>query len=274
MKLGIDIGGTKMVAGIVDGLGRISGIYEERTRSTSSKEEVVDQVAALVDRFLTDETSVVGIGVPAVVDAEKGIVYNAVSIPSWDEVPLKSMLEERFKVPVSISNDCNCFASGILASPEYSAYENLVCITLGTGVGAGLVLGRKLYTGHDSLAGEIGSIPYLDKDYEFYCSSRLFISKGTTGKEAFERACAGDADAMALWSELGSHLGNLLQTVLYAYNPQAIVLGGSIANAYQFFKDAMMERLSCFPYPKIVSGLSIHLADTNAIMLTGAVSAF
>lgn len=271
MKIGIDLGGTKLLIGVVDDLGNIIDSYIEKTEADKPKEVVINQLISLIEKYFNHDITLIGIGVPAIVDSEKGIVYNAVSIPSWDEVHLKDILEERFKIPVHISNDCNCFARGILQSNEYKKYEDLVCITLGTGVGSGLIFNRHLYTGKDSLAGEIGSIQYLDKDYEYYCSSRFFLSKGTTGKEAGEKAANGDKKSLQLWEELGDHLGELLHTVLYTYNPQAIIFGGSIANSFRFFEKSMMKKLYEFPYSNVTQKVSIFTTDTRKTMIIGSI---
>lgn len=97
-------------------------------------------------------------------------------------------------------------------------------------MGAGIVIDGKLYSGANTGAGEIGCIPYLDRDYEYYCSSRFFVGRGTSGKEACERAAAGDPEALALWNEFGGHVGRLVMLTLYAYDPEAIVFGGSISH--------------------------------------------
>lgn len=271
MKIGIDLGGTKILIGIVDDFDNIKESFVEYTKADETKQVIIDQLINLINRYFSKEVTLIGVGVPAIVDASKGIVYNTVSIPSWDEVHLKEILEKTFNVPVQISNDCNCFARGIIHSPTYSKYDNMACITLGTGVGSGLIFNRHLYTGKDSLAGEIGSIQYLEKDYEFYCSSRFFLSKGTTGKEAGEKAQQGDKNALLLWDEFGHHLGNLLHTVLFAYNPQVVIFGGSITYSYPFFEKAMMKRLYEFPYSNITNNLSIFTTDTKQTMIVGSI---
>lgn len=119
-------------------------------------------------------------------------------------------------------------------------------------------------------AGEIGSIPYLDRDYEYYCSSRFFVGRGTTGKEAYERALAGDPAALALWHEFGGHIGRLVMMILYAYDPEAIVFGGSIAHAFGFFREAMYEQLKQFPYAKTVERLHICCSSVEHVGLLGA----
>ena len=178
MRIGVDLGGTNVRVGLVAG-GRIVRMISEPCRADGSEAEVLDHIASLVDRLITPDVECIGIGVPSVVDAERGIVYDVVGIPSWREVHLKERFEKRFGVPVSVNNDCNCFALGVCRFGEAHGYRDVVCIALGTGVGAGVVIGGKLYCGRNTGAGEIGGIPYLDRDYEYYCSSRFFVGRGT-----------------------------------------------------------------------------------------------
>ena len=129
----------------------------------------------------------------------------------------------------------------------------------------------KLYSGPNTGAGEIGSIPYLDRDYEYYCSSRFFVGRGTSGKEAFERAAAGDPGALALWREFGGHIGQLVMLALYAYDPEAIVFGGSISQAFDFFREAMYERLAEFPYARTVETAEDRLFEDRECRIAGRI---
>lgn len=269
MRIGVDLGGTNVRAGLVKD-GHIVRLLSEPCKADRPEGEVVDHIASLIGELMQPEVSRIGIGVPSVVDAARGIVYNVVGIPSWREVYLKDLLEKRFSVPVHVNNDCNCFALGVCRFGEAHGYRDVVCIALGTGVGAGVVIGGKLYCGHNTGAGEIGGIPYLDRDYEYYCSSRFFVGRGTSGKEAYERALAGDSRALELWQEFGTHIGRLVMLTLYAYDPQAIVFGGSISHAFGFFRDAMYEQLKQFPYAKTVEGLHICCSDIEYVGLLGA----
>lgn len=269
MKIGVDLGGTNVRVGLVED-GRIVRLLSEPCKADRPEDEVVEHIASLIGQLINSSVTGIGIGVPSVVDAACGVVYNVVGIPSWREVHLKERFESRFGVPVRVNNDCNCFALGVCRFGEALGYRDVVCIALGTGVGAGVVIDGELYCGRNTGAGEIGSIPYLDRDYEYYCSSRFFVGRGTTGKLACERAAAGDAEALALWREFGGHVGNLVMLALYAYDPEAIVFGGSIAHAYPFFSDAMYEKLAEFPYAKTVEKLHICCSEIENVGLLGA----
>lgn len=270
MKIGVDLGGTKIRAGVI---GPDNKVVESRTeccRSDSSKEGVIAQIADLISTYFNDGTELIGIGVPAIVDAD-GVVYDCVNIPSWDRVELKAELEKRFGVPVKVNNDCNCFALGVHASEISRDYRDLVCMTLGTGVGAGIILDGKLYTGRNCGAGEIGTIQYKGSNYESWCSSNFFHMKGITGKDAFTAAEAGDPEALKVWDEFGFHVGELLKMCLFAYDPEAIVIGGSISNAYKYFEKSMKASLATFPYSGVVETLAIAADPSGDHMLVGAV---
>lgn len=271
MKIAIDMGGTKIQAGLLHDDGSIKETRCVPCNALGSRDEVLQTLFSLIEGLMDPSVTRIGIGVPSIVDAEKGIVYNVTSIPSWDKVPLKDMLEEKFGVPAKVNNDCNCFARGVLASEEFRGYKDMVCVTLGTGVGSGLIVNRSLYVGGNSCAGEIGDIPYLDKNYEFYCSSRFFKSLGTTGKDLEDGALAGDASSIATWAEFGGHVGELMKLILLCYDPEVIVLGGGISKAFPFYEKAMLASLEKFQYPQVSGKVRIVPVDTLTTMMRGAV---
>ena len=270
MRIAIDLGGTNVrVATVLPG-GQVERIISEPCRSKGSEEEVLEHIFSLIDELMTPEVDGIGIGVPSVVDTDKGIVYNVVGIPSWKEVHLKDRLEERYHIPASVDNDCNCFALGVTSFGRGQGYREAFCVTLGAGVGGSLVIDGQLYRGRNAGAGEIGSIPYLDRDYEYYCSSRFFVGKGTSGKEAAVAAANGDPEALKIMNEFGVHVGKLVQMIMFAYDPAVIILGGSISKAYPLFCDAMWKEIKNFPYPKSVENLEIFQSEQVHAAFLGA----
>ncbi|MGM9803295.1 MAG: ROK family protein [Muribaculaceae bacterium] len=270
MKIGIDLGGTNIRVGAVE-----NGIIVEsntmRTPQTDNQQVVIDALVEAIKQVAgTNKIEGIGIGVPSVVDWQKGIVYNVMNIPSWREVHIKDILESIFNVPVAVNNDANCFALGEKMFGDASCYDDVVGLTLGTGVGSGLIINGKLYSGRNTAAGEVGSLPYLDSDYEHYCSSGFFVEHGTTGHQASIDACNNNPQALALWQEFGTHIGALIKAVLLAYDPQAIVLGGSIAKAYDLFKEPMYASLQDFLYPTMVQKLAIMTSRTPNVAIFGA----
>ena len=270
MKIGIDLGGTNVRVGVVDN-GKIIQKISEPCRADKSEKEVLDHLISMIRQLKTDQTESIGIGVPSVVDAELGIVYNVVNIPSWEKVFLKTVLEKEFNIPVAVNNDCNCFALGEYKFGEGVGYKDIVCVALGTGVGAGIIINGKLYNGQNTGAGEIGCIPYLEHDYEYYCGSAFFSKENNlTGKDAFLMGQDQNSEALELWKQMGGHVGNLMKAILFAYDPQAIILGGSISNAYNFFSSAMWDSMQDFPYPETLNSIRVTVSQKEDIALLGA----
>lgn len=274
MKIALDLGGTNIRAAVVD----CNSIIEKRSQPCKAQEEadvVTDQIISLIAPLLSPQIDGIGIGVPSVVDPYEGIVYNACNIPSWKEVHLKSLLENRFGIKTLVNNDCNCFVLGEYYYGATRGLKDVVGITLGTGVGSGLILDGKLYSGSLCGAGEVGSLPYLDSDYEHFCSSLWFRDRhNTTGAELAERAFNGDPEAKAVWEEFGKNLGELTKAILFAYAPQALVVGGGIAEAIPFFRDSWEKTVRSFPYRRIAEGCRLLKAEVKDANLLGAAMLF
>jgi glucokinase len=270
MTIGIDLGGTNVRCGLVDN-GSVVTRLSEPCRSDQSENEVVDQIKGLIRQLINPSVKGIGIGVPSVVDVEKGIVYNVANIPSWKEVHLKDILEAEFELPVSVNNDANCFALGEHRCGAGKPYRTTLGVTLGTGVGAGIIINNELYCGTNTGAGEIGCLPYLEHTLEFYCGSAFFVEyHNTTGKQAMQLAGSGDVNALKIWEEFGKHIGVLVKIILYTYDPDAIIFGGSIANAYPYFEAAMRKEMETFDYPETIKKIKIFTSTRDDISILGA----
>ncbi len=269
-SLAIDLGGTNIRIALIND-GRIIERKTVPCQSTGTKEEVLLQIYSLIDALMKQDVVRIGIGVPSIVDFATGIVYNVQNIPSWDEVDLKNLLEQRYDVPVFVDNDVNCFVLGEKHFGVGHPFDNIVGITLGTGVGGGIVIRGKLYRGANTGAGEIGCLPYLDSDYEHYCSSLFLNKSGKTGKELSELAAQGDHEALEVWHQFGYHLGKLLQLVLYAYDPEAIIIGGGISPSSIYFADSMFTALKeDFPYQHEIRNIQIFFSTLEDCNMLGA----
>ena len=270
MTIGIDLGGTNVRCGLVEN-GNVVTRLSEPCRSDRPENEVVDQIKGLIRQLMNSSVKGIGIGVPSVVDEQKGIVYNVLNIPSWKEVHLKDILEMEFNLPVYVNNDANCFALGEHRCGAGKPFRNILGVTLGTGVGAGIIINNELYNGANTGAGEIGCLPYLEHTLEFYCGSAFFVEyHNTTGKEAMQLAESGNAQALKIWEEFGKHMGVLVKIILYAYDSDAIVFGGSIANAYPYFEEAMRKEMGTFDYPETIKKIQILISTRDDISLLGA----
>jgi glucokinase len=268
--LGVDIGGTKVHVGIVQA-GELLHEARFETSATASKDqilaELVQNLAPLVDADLAG----IGIGVPGLVDEENGIVHNVQNIPSWREVHLKQHLASHFGKPVFLSNDANAFAVGEKMYGQGQPYANLVGIALGTGFGAGIIINHQLYSGTLSSAGEFGCVPYRDKTVEDYCSGKFFVQRtGRPGGEWYARAQQGDPVALALFTEFGRHLGSAIQIILYGLSPEAIFLGGSVSQGFEYFHGGLYESLAEFPFKQVTERLVIAPSTIGNAAVLGA----
>ena len=272
--IGIDLGGTQIRGGIVKE-NQLSEILSSRVPASGTITEVLDALYELTDRLVTSSVEAIGIGVPSVVDVEKGIVYDVQNIPSWKEVPLKQLLEERYHIPALINNDANCFALGEKYFGKGRQASSMIGLTIGTGLGAGIIVDGKLYAGPNCGAGEFGMVDYLDHCYEYYASGQFFQHcYQSSGEEVFRKAQAGDKAAAGILSELGRHLGNAIKMILYTYDPELIILGGSIRQAYSYFQQAMWERIRTFAYPKSLERLRIEISELENCGVLGAAALY
>jgi glucokinase len=272
--LGIDLGATNIRGGLVNGKA-LSAIRSERINSKGTVNEVLNDVFRIIDRLKNEEVTAIGIGVPSVVDIKEGIVYDVQYIPSWKEVPLKKIIEERYQIPVFINNDANCFALGEYYFGKGTGTENLIGLTIGTGLGAGVIINNRLYAGPNCGAGEFGMADYLDHCYEYYASGQFFKNVyDTDGEEVFEKAKAGDKTAQQWYCELGAHLGNAIKMILYTYDIPLIILGGSVRFAYPYFKETMWQRIRTFAYSKSLYSFRIEISELENSGILGAAALY
>lgn len=268
--LGVDIGGTTINVGLVknNSIKKESSIAVDRDAKAAV---TLQNLKNIIRENLTPNVTAIGIGVPAVVDPIEGIVYDAQNIPSWKKIHLKEILEKAFLLPVFINNDANCFALGEITYGEAKKYKDVIGLSLGTGIGMGVIINKTLYNGVLCGAGEVGMLSYKESIVENYASSFFFAEYyKTTAKDLSVHAEKGQPLAIKAFSEYGKHLGEALKYILYMYAPEAIILGGSISKAYPYFKDAMHESLTSFAYQKQIENLVIEVSHTEGSAILGA----
>lgn len=267
--IGVDMGGTKIHTSLILGKEIISECILD-TPAKESEKVVLDRLIKAIEQVYQPGCEGIGIGVPSVVDWKEGIVYDVVAIPSWKEVHVKKILEDHFKIPVYVNNDSNCFALGENFFGKGIDSANFVGVTIGTGLGSGIIIENKLYQGVNTGAGEIGSISYKDGIIEQYCASEFFISRGLDGEELYLKAKKGDPEALEIFKDYGKNLSEVVKIVLYAYDPETIILGGSISNAYEFFIDAVWQGLQDFMFPVELKKLKIEKSELKNSAVLGA----
>ena len=268
--IGVIFGGKHLSAARIEN-GVIADIVHREVNNREAEEVILSEIIHTITSVYTDSVAGIGVGVPSLVDVKHGIVINPTNIPSWHKVHLKDILEEQFNVPVYINNDANCFALGEKYFGVAKDYENIAGITIATGFGVGIIINGKLYSGRNAGAGEFCSIPYRDHDYEYYCSTKYFEEKyGLKNEILLARAKKKDKIALAIYELFGMDLGNAIKTIMYALDPDAIVIGGIMAEAYDFYKEAMLKTVNSFIYKGTVKNIKIFKSTEANIPVYGA----
>ncbi len=268
--LGVDIGGTKVRASKIQDM-KVTRSAQFLIPKNGSERDVLHAVYNAIDEVLDGTISGMGIGVPSVVDIAMGIVYDVQNIPSWKEVHLGGLLSDRYDVPVHLNNDANCFALGERYFGKGKGHANMIGLIIGTGMAAGIVINNKIYNGPNCGAGEFGMIPYLDHYYEYYCSGQFFKNvHGENGPDVYQSCLHGQAKALAMFAEFGNHLGHAINTILYAIDPEIIILGGSVCKGYEFFREAMWAVIHRNVYRTMSANIKIDVSDNADIHVLGA----
>lgn len=268
--LGIDMGGTNIRGGLVNE-NILSGIASKRINAQASAQEVRDELFSFTDDLMNDSITAIGIGVPGLIDEETEMVFDVVNIPAWKKVPLKKWMEDRYKIPVIINNDANCFALGEFYFGKGKGCNSMIGLTIGTGLGSGIIINKKLYSGKNGGAGEFGMIDYLDHCYEYYASGQFFKNVyNIDGETIFKNAKEGNTQAIKMYEEMGTHLGNAIIMILFALDVEMIILGGSVRHAFSFFKDAMWEEIQTFPFTRALDHLKIEVSTLENAGVLGA----
>lgn len=268
--IGIDLGGTNFKMGRVKN-GQILQEIHSAVAPTLNETELLEILYQLIDQVITSETKGIGIGVPGIVDSEAGVIYDIQNLPAWKEVALRSLLEARYSIPVYLNNDANCFVLGEKMYGEGQLYRNFVGLSIGTGIGMGIIIKNELYNGVICGAGEIAMIPYKENIIENYASSFFFSENyQESAKEMFEMAKEGQTSALTAFREFGVHLGEAVKIILYLYAPEAVILGGSISKAYPYFEESLKRTVATFSYPKQIEQLKIAVSSQTNLPILGA----
>jgi glucokinase len=271
LYIGVDIGGTSIVAARFSE----SELLERTEVPTGAGRpalEIMESLYEAIENVLTDEVIGIGIGMPGFMNVETGEILQINNIPSFNGFAIRPKVEERFKLLTFQNNDANCFALGETYYGAGKKYNNLVGVTLGTGLGGGIILDRKIHTGLMGGAGELGCVPFHGGISEDICSAALFKNKyKTTGIDLYKKAKEGDQDALAVFDELAHNIGELLRIVTYVLAPEAFVIGGSVANSWDLLEKTVREDLDTkFLAPMISSKVDLVPAQLDNAGLYGA----
>lgn len=306
--IGIDIGATKTKFGLLDENLNLLKKSELDTKFFPNKKSLIfalkNEIFSLSKVFKVKPKGV-GIGVPGLVNPYKGFIYYLVNISGWENVNLKKILQDTLKIPIFIDNDVNVMALAELYLGRAKGMKNVVCLTLGTGVGGGLILEGKLYRGATFSAGEIGHIPLNETGptcncggiacLERYVGNQYIVDKtiemikrrkdktmildliendfSKLNPEVLSVALKkNDPLAKEIWEEVGKKIGIALSGVVNLLNPELIVVGGGMSKVGKFLfksiEETVKERAMCVP-SKQVKVVSAKLKENAGIIGAG-----
>lgn len=279
-RIGIDVGGTNVKIALVDSDGKIGYSNTIPTRAEMGYEYTINNMKQAIRDLMTEtklsakDIEGIGFGLPGQVDFKSGIVRLITNIPGWVEIPLAKMIEDEFHIPTRIDNDVRCAALGELNFGAGKGCENLICITVGTGIGSGLIINGKLVRGASNAAGEIGHIKLQMHDgpicgcgdtgcLEAFASVPSIVAmaeeyilggKSTKYREmanggaitpfiVAEAAKAGDPVARRIFTRMGEYIGIGMASVVNLLNPERIIVGGGVADAGDILLTPLKETI-------------------------------
>ena len=264
--IAVDFGGTNIrVALVVQG--NIKAKVQLATEAEKGKKVSLHNLLMTIHSLYTHDLKAICVGGPAPMDIQHGVFLGPRNLPGWEKVKLREIIERMFHVPCSVNNDANCFALGEALYGVGKGHKTVAGIILGTGLGLGVVIDKKIHAGHSSAAGEIGRIPYKSKQLEQYCSGSFFNKHPRTVEEA---ALKGDKQAKQKYEDYGKHVAIAVQIVVNTIDPEIIVLGGGVSNAYPLFKKTMLQELKKRLYPLSFKKLKIVKSELKDAALLGA----
>jgi glucokinase len=274
LALGIDIGGTKILIGIIDSTGRVVG--EPKKIATNASEpagKIVDNIFQAIEEILKatsislEQLSGIGIGMPGPLDIKNGIVLTPGQLPTFHSYPLMMAFKERYSIPVYMNNDANCYVLGESFFGTGRGFDIVLGFTLGTGLGCGIVINQKIFLGATETAGEVWTSPFQNEIMEETVSGRGLqriyrnkAGKGLTPKEILQFAEANDALALQAWSEFGEYLAHCIAWTVNVIDPNVVVLGGSLSKGFKYFSPAMEAYLRKWINPVPAQKLKVSRA--------------
>jgi glucokinase len=273
--IGVDLGGTNLRTAILSQEGEILDRHKEATHAAEGWTNVVERLVQNIRRQRENAVkqgfavAAVGVGAPGVIQEDKGVVVKSPNFPDWNNLPLKDLLENALKMPVFLENDANAAALGEQWRGAGKGIRSMILLTLGTGVGGGIILDNKIWHGADGMAGEIGHMTLIPDGrpctcgntgcLEMYASARGILQsyREAIGKlappsqqqdrisseQVYEAARGGDGIALRVMKDMGRMLGIGIASIINIFNPDRIVIGGGVKDAWPLFIDSTREEV-------------------------------
>ncbi len=305
-RIGIDVGGTNVKIALVNDKGNILYSNSVPTRAEMGYEYTVNNIKQAIRDLITETgvTNIEGIGFdfPGQIDYKNGIVRLAPNIPGWVNIPIAKIIEDEFKIPTRIDNDVHCAALGELKFGAGQDCENFICMTVGTGIGSGIVINGKLVRGASNAAGELGhiklqmhegplcgcgdygcleafasgpSIVAMAEEYISGGKSTKFREMASGGEITpyivAEAAKLGDPVAKRIFTKVGEYIGFGLASVVNLLNPEKIIIGGGVADAGDILIEPIKETIK--KRAMVVAGSAVEIVPAKLANTAGVIGA-
>lgn len=268
LAVGVDIGGTNIRIALVDASGAITGIIKQSTNPDWDATQIMEAIAQGIENLISthrvprEQLSGIGLGAPGFLSLGTGIIHRSPNLPTIREAPVKSLLHRLTDLPVFLENDANAAAIGEHWRGAGQGFRNLLCVTLGTGLGSGFILNHVIWHGSNDLAGELGHTVLFPQGLpckcgrkgclEAYVSATGIVTRtesalrkggsstlsaidrvhhSLTSLTVYEHAVRGDRLAREIFEETGRYLGIALANVLNLLDLEMIIIGGRVAEA-------------------------------------------
>ncbi|RDI43948.1 glucokinase [Falsibacillus pallidus] len=298
--VGVDLGGTTTKFAFLNTYGEILHKWEIPTDTNNKGKNIIINIAKSIDEKLEEldqpkeKLAGVGMGAPGPVDMSKGIIYEAVNLGWESNYPLKDLLEVETNLPAIIDNDANCAALGEMWKGAGNGSKDTICVTLGTGVGGGIIANGQIVHGVKGAGGEIGHITVVPEngapcncgktgcletvasatgvvrlakeamnstDLPSVLREKISSSENITSKDIFDAAKDNDELALKVVDQLGFYLGLALANLGNAMNPENIVIGGGVSKAGDILLDHVKGYFKKFAFPTVAASTSLAIAS-------------
>lgn len=259
--IGLDIGGTAVKYGFLDENGVILELGEFPTEAEKGVENLFKNICKVIDKYLSDDILGIAVSGTGQIDGTIGkVIGGNPIIPGWIGTNLVEKLEDRYKIPAVLENDVNCAALGEKWLGAGKNSENFVCLTIGTGIGGGIILNGDIFRGDTYVAGEFGHIQIVKSGeeclcgkkgcYERYASATALVKmvkektgKTLNGKEIFELEKSGDKEIKEIVDRWIDYFTDGLSTIVYIFNPPLVVIGGGVTKQGEYLLNRILVSL-------------------------------
>ncbi|HEY2499254.1 MAG TPA: ROK family protein [Candidatus Angelobacter sp.] len=303
--ISVDLGGTNLRIAAVDSNGKTLEKITTSTEVARGRDVVIDEMCAAIQQIVSrlsgaGELAGIGIGVPGIIEMQTGMLRESPNLPGWDNYPVRDEIERRLKTTVVLENDANAAALGEKWLGAGANVDDMCMLTLGTGVGGGVVLQKKIWQGMTGMAGEIGHVNVVPEGHPCNCGSRgcleqyasatavkrMAAEAVATGKApqlahamkdnpefssklVFDMAMKGDAPAQEIFHRVGYALGIVIADLVNIFNLPMYVVGGGVSSAWDAFAPTIIEtvRKNSFVYRATAPAGNMPSATVSAANL-------